>query len=241
MSDLALHHVRIGFPPTMRFFVGACGGLAAVCVKFLGQDLAFVQQLAESGDPVSQAKLFSLAIAYGILTPMLMFLGGLIGWASEEKSRLKLLAMGVAAPALVTTWAGGSVSDETGTMVASRGAVLGQLLPVTPAQAQEGKLQLAGGPSVGEGVRLFFGVGKGEPRYAVVVGEHGSMADAQRQLKRLEAESPGVAAYVEPAPSASTYRVLVGDYPSYDTAERVRGEVDRLPSVHDATVSAVAQ
>jgi hypothetical protein len=236
MSDIALQS-HAGFTSASRFVVGACGGLAAVCVKFLGQDLAYMQQLFEAGDAVSRTKLVSLGMAYSLFTPILMFLGGIIGWASEETTRLKLLAMGVAAPALVTTWAGGTAQDGPGTNIAGAAApVIGQLLPVTPAFAQE-RPQLAQAPNIGQGVRLFFGIGKQEPRFTIVVGEHDSLADAEMQVKTLKAESPGLEILAAGPTAEGTYRVVVGDYASFEAAERVRDEIDRLQSVEDATVS----
>jgi len=84
--------------------IGAAGGFAAVAVKFLGQDFDLV---VESFPAWSETKKQSLLIGYMMLTPILMFLGALIAWASEEIKRLKLLAIAIAAPAMITTWSGG--------------------------------------------------------------------------------------------------------------------------------------
>jgi hypothetical protein len=56
-------------------------------------------------------------------------------------------------------------------------------------------------------------------------------------VKRLKAESPGLEILAAGPTADGTYRVVVGDYASFEAAERVRDEIDRLQSVKDATVS----
>lgn len=116
--------------------IGALGGLAAVSVKYLGQDHSFVTQNLQLGQT---ANLWALLIGYIILTPILMFLGGLLACMSGEVNRIKLLAIGVAAPALITTWAGGATPDHP--PINAGGANSAHLIDnfslVSPAFAQE--------------------------------------------------------------------------------------------------------
>src|SRR5574341_507180 len=96
--------------------IGALGGLAAVCVKFLGQDYHYVVTQASN---LARDRVNDLIIGYSVLTPILVFLGGLLTWASDETKRLKLLAIAVSAPALITTWAGGSKPESSSNLGAT--------------------------------------------------------------------------------------------------------------------------
>ena len=87
-----------------KILIGACGGLCAVMVKFLGQDFDLIVQNAAI---LSADQILSYKIGYGILTPILMFLGAILAWVTDEKKRIKLFAIGVAAPAIITTYSGG--------------------------------------------------------------------------------------------------------------------------------------
>lgn len=73
-----------------KISIGAIGGLAAVCVKFLGQDYNI---LIQQGANLSADQLFAFTIGYAVLTPILVFLGGVLAWVSDEPNRVKLLAM----------------------------------------------------------------------------------------------------------------------------------------------------
>lgn len=123
-----------------RWIAGACGGLAAAAVKYVGQDHQRVTEFLAAGQ---SANAISLGLGYAILVPILMLIGGLVGFFSDEQQRMKLFAMGVAAPALITTWANGIKVDLTKAVPA-------------PAAAEARELA-APSPSVLNGVRMFFG------------------------------------------------------------------------------------
>jgi hypothetical protein len=59
-----------------RIAVGALGGFAAILVKFLAQHEARISELNSSGQLAAGQ---SLAVAFVIMAPALVFLGGLIG------------------------------------------------------------------------------------------------------------------------------------------------------------------
>src|SRR5215210_3442260 len=92
-----------------KIVLGALGGLAAVLTKFLGQDYA---NIVEHASNLTDAQIESYKVGYIILTPILMFLGALVAWASDERKRFKLIALAIAAPALITTWAGGTKGQK---------------------------------------------------------------------------------------------------------------------------------
>nr|MBX2809554.1 hypothetical protein [Cellvibrionaceae bacterium] len=91
-----------------KISIGAIGGLAAVCVKFLGQDYDFIVSQAAN---LTDEQLLGYKIGYSLLTPILMFLGAVIAWTSDEEKRMKLIALAIAAPAIITTWSGGVKTD----------------------------------------------------------------------------------------------------------------------------------
>lgn len=89
--------------------LGAFGGLSAVLVKFLGQDYAVVVANAAN---LTADQLLAYKVGYGLLTPILMFLGGFIAWLSDEQKRVKIVALAIAAPAMITTWSGGQKASS---------------------------------------------------------------------------------------------------------------------------------
>jgi hypothetical protein len=89
-----------------RIAVGALGGLAAVMAKYISQDHASVVQFFSTNLPASA--ILSIIGGYFILTPILVILGAIIGWIAAETNRVKLFALGISAPALITTLSSGS-------------------------------------------------------------------------------------------------------------------------------------
>jgi hypothetical protein len=93
-----------------RVIVGGLGGLAAVLVKYISQDHAAVVQFisthTKAGLPLST--ILDIVGGYFILAPIVIVLGAMIGWVSSETQRLKLFALGVSAPALLTTLSSGN-------------------------------------------------------------------------------------------------------------------------------------
>ena len=76
-----------------KAILGALGGFSAVLIKFLGQDYANVVAHASN---LTADQLLAYKIGYGLLTPILMFLGGFIAWISDEQKRLKIVALAAA-------------------------------------------------------------------------------------------------------------------------------------------------
>jgi hypothetical protein len=80
----------------------------------MSQDHQTVLRAIDANLPTT--KIFSLVYDYSMLTPILILLGAIVAWIAEEQSRVKIFAMAVAAPALITTWAGGSSDPSRRTM-----------------------------------------------------------------------------------------------------------------------------
>ena len=240
---------------TERAIIGSLGGLAAICVKYVGQDHNFVTKLIQSGDLHDMDLVLALFVGYAILTPMLMFLGALIAWGSSERNRLKLLALGVAAPALITTWAGGTKSYQPSTATTEFRSTLTEssrnfnLFPIAHAADKEDKIDSQKNGEIEEtksdksaiiqGIELFFGYGKEPQKYWVVVGSYIDRAEAEVHAERINKEEPSLRAFVGNSRPGNKYLpVIVGGYLPLDEARAIMRKARALDSVDDAFLSA---
>lgn len=199
-----------------RGLVGCLGGLAAVISKYLGQDHAYYLRLLDLGN--QQIKIDNLWLGYKIMSPSLVFLGALMAWASYENHRVKLLAIAVAAPALITTWAGGATS-----------ATKFAFDFVSPALAADASVEVGEKVSVGNGLKLFFGIGKDEERYHVVAGSYKNKTDAALVAEKIIKKDPTLPVFVgERRPNNEFYPVIVGGYSSYSDAAKIKDKIKDL-------------
>lgn len=218
-----------------RIVIGALGGLAAVCTKFLGQDYDSVLVLVvENNWP----EINQVIVGYVIVTPILMFLGGLLGWASRETQPIKLIAIGVAAPGLITTWSGTSDITKLPSGEPTRADMFEMLSPVTPALAQVGNgdkgPDLKIRPQVLQrGLQTFFNIAP-EPRFWVIVGSFRDRDEAEAYARRIDAEAPDLGVFVGlRQPDNPYYPVIVGDYLPADAAEDLKERAEKLDAVQD--------
>ena len=235
-----------------RIVIGALGGFAALCTKFLAHDQTLFNEYLDSSN---MQALWGLAIAYLIVGLIVMFLGGLLAWATEdERSHMKLLAIGVAAPALVTTWAGAAAPDRARppvhaviqTAPAALPAAAGWLF-ISPAMAADGTAAPGTGVSIKQGLRSFFGLRPDDDpsdvrvpaappaqRYWVAVGSFDNHQSAAVLANRLNGLDPALHAFVgKPRPNSATVPVIVGDYAGVDQANALLQKVQREAGVSD--------
>jgi hypothetical protein len=184
------------FTSLERIVAGCLGGLFALIAKYLGQDhQAVVAALVATPAP----PLDDIVIGYSIMAPILLLLGGALAWASEdEKSRIKLIAIGVAAPALITTWAGGGKSPP------ERIAALDAPTYTETAWRPDANLRLLQGGEewpeverespIWRGIKHFFNAY--EVRYWVVVASFLSRARAEAFADRVRDYPPMRQAYI---------------------------------------------
>jgi hypothetical protein len=154
-----------------RVLVGGLGGLAAILVKYISQDHAAVVQFisthTKAGLPLSA--IIDIVGGYFILGPMVIVLGAMIGWVSSETQRLKLFALGVSAPALITTLSSGN-------------SVKLALLEPSSAYAQSVQ-----DSSLAPGLSAFFG-GTDKP-YAIYVGSFATQAKIDRIVNAINEQT----------------------------------------------------
>ena len=219
--------------------LGALGGLSAVLVKFLGQDYANVVAHAAN---LSADQLLAYQVGYGLITPILMFLGGFIAWLSDEEKRIKIVALAVAAPALITTWAGGNKPDNLAFNDYLVSSAYAQ--PAAPAQQTltpaypEAPTPQSTWQKIESGVGTFFGYGKEPQRYWVIVGSYKEREAAQQFAERVNAEAPSLNAWVGlKLPGNDYYPVIVGDHALLSEAKQLRERALATRTVKDAYLS----
>jgi hypothetical protein len=210
----------------VRALVGGVAGLAAVAAKFVGQDMYYLSKWAYSPlvDDVRNFK--SLILLYVMMVPVLIFLGALVCWATDEKNRLKLIALGVAAPAMITTFAGGPKSDL------HDGSVRTAYYDINPISAAFAQTDLPNctdnSASLAQGAKLFFGLG-GAEKYWVIVGSFTNKNEAEQLARNIESRHPEMRPFVgKRAPCNEFYPVIVGDYVPYADAVKLTQESANL-------------
>lgn len=227
-----------------KAILGALGGLSAVLVKFLGQDYGTVVSHAAN---LSAEQLISYEIGYGLLTPILMFLGAFIGWLSDEQKRMKIVALAIAAPAMVTTWSGeqGDVAAAPSRQAALISSAFAQstegakekLPPAHPDTIPEKSLW----ERIKDGVGVFFGHDKQPHRYWVVVGSFIDKRAARDFSDAVNDEDPSLNAWVGGRlPGNAYYPVIVGGHMSLSEAKAVKQRALATRTIKDAYLSAGA-
>lgn len=208
-----------------RILWGILGGTTAVGSKFIGQDLYWLRVFL---DTKAYDSIWGLGVTYVITLVILAFIGAVVACASGENHRMKLLAMAISAPALITTWLGGATAD-TRRFPKSFGDLL------APAAFAQDTSATKSDSGFLDGVKIFFGIGKDESRYRVVVGSFTNQTQAALFAEKVKREAPGLNVYVgERQPNNEYYPVVVGGYLPYPEARRLRDDVSALPSVRDA-------
>lgn len=227
-----------------RCLVGGLGGLAAMLTKYLSQHHEKVAGLIENGQA---DKALAIVLGLAIVGAILIFLGGLIGWASREEVPLKLIALGVSAPALVTTWAATAPPGSSVPKPESDRQALLQVEPsrgliISTAQAANVRISFAppiyAGATVLDGVKEALGVNRIEPRYWVVVASMSSEDRAKQFAQKINEEDPTMRAFVgRRKPDNPFFPVIVGDFSEMPAAEALRQKALNLVSIKEAYLS----
>ncbi len=214
-----------------RFLLGSLGGLAAALFKVLALDTERLAVLFYSADATA---VNDLRVTIFIFTPILMFLGGIVGWVSGESHRMKLLAIGCSAPALLAPWTTGQLDSAGGRLVASIG--------ITPAYAQAEK-SLPQSNNFATGLSVLLGLTAVEDqRYWVIVGSEPNLDQAKAFADQINAAAPQLDAFVgSKMPGNGNYAVIVGGtnaYLPFSAAEALRKQAVNLPIIRsDAYLS----
>lgn len=207
----------------IRAFIGALGGLAAWMSKLLALDAAKLSQLVEQEQWVEATE---LKVTIFIVLPILVFLGAVVAWLTDENLRMKLFAIGVSAPAIIAPWTTKAVLNDV--------ASLDHAGFVTTAHAQTVKAPGRGG--IFDGLKILLGIQdlpdpKAE-RYWVIVSSHADLDAAFRTVADVNRQKPELAAFVgNRMPGNPLYPVIVGGEDGYLTlndAKKLKEFTDKL-------------
>jgi hypothetical protein len=127
-----------------RFFIGGLGGLLPILVMIVTLDIAVLSAL------ISLEKLtLGVCVGFGARVVGLFILGGVFAWANKSVTEpLSLLQIGIAAPALVTSFLSGAAVAANGQVARPIPAVTGFFSIVGTANAAtlapEEKIVVAG-------------------------------------------------------------------------------------------------
>ena len=242
-------------PTIEKIVLGCLGGLAAICVKFLGQDYDFI---ITNYNYLESAKIHQLIFAYGILTFILMFLGGLVAGVSSEDHRMKLLALSVAAPALITTWAGGNKGKQIAWLEGFDKTLSYSLVSsplISSALADENTPPKQSQPAAGmeqkedestvlqnikQGIKLFFGYDRSVKLYWVVVGSFVDRTQAESFAKKVNDKDQAFPAFVGfQKPDNPHLPVIIGTALPYQEAMALKERALQAKVVSDAYLSPV--
>jgi hypothetical protein len=223
-----------------KAIIGALGGFSAVLVKFLGQDFANVVAHASN---LTADQLLAYKLGYGLLTPILMFLGAFVAWVSDEQKRIKIVALAVAAPAMITTWSGGQKIESTHAYLSL--VVLSAY--AQPLESVREGIRVENPDVIAEkstwqqierGVGFFFGYGKQPKNYWIIVGSFKDKVAAQQFADKINGENKTLNAWVglKVAPN-DYYPVIVGDYSSLSEAKELRQKALATKSIKEAYFS----
>ena len=191
-----------------RCWWGAIGGSIAVGSKYIAQDHNFARAMI---DTHSYNQIPGLIFFYAVLLVVLCITGAAVAVASGENNKLKLLAIAVSAPAIITTWLGGARAD-----IKPRPT---QVAFVSSAFAADTSATQPSG--FWQGFLLPLGFGKDDSRYQVIAGSFSNKTDAAQAVARFQKQFPDQTVFVgEPQPGNPYYSVTVGGYVPYSEAKQ---------------------
>lgn len=227
-----------------RVSIGVLGGVCALLLKFYAHDRGIVGEWAFNLWQGTLSELHQIYfIEYILVAVVVIFFGGVIGYVSDERNKLKLLALGASAPALLTTLAGGievkkeepGQADRASIEIQSEGQAvwfMGQIRLVSIAHAAESG-DSTRPPRIGDGIRVFFGLQPvdirsidAERRYWVIVASERNRDDAEAVAASINASVPEFDAFVGARrPGNEFYPVIIGGkdaFVPYDEAMALR-------------------
>src|SRR5260370_37548431 len=122
---------------------------------------------------------------------VLCFWGGEFAKASRENHEMKLLAIAISAPALVTTYMGGGKAE-----IPTLRATSEYISPISSAQAAENSDSNPTSSAFWNGFLLPLGYGKDEQRYRVIVGSFKDEVAAAKKAEQINKIDPALKASV---------------------------------------------
>jgi len=186
-----------------KMAIGMAGGLLAAISKYGAfEHEALIEIIRMHTEVSDEARAFRLALYISSLVLVLM--GGAVAWATDENNRMKLLAIGAAAPALIAPW-----TTQLDKGRPDKAGVAWSLPFATPAFAQE----TSSAPSdTSRALRFLLGLDStAQRRFWVIVGSHRSYDVAKAQAEAINRSDPSLQAFVGARkPGNPHFPVIVG-------------------------------
>lgn len=213
-----------------RFLWGLLGGVAVICVKVIGPDIAVVKSLflVRNGAEIA---------FYGLISAITIFLGGISGLFAKETEPLRMLAFAAAFPALISTYTAPeripSSANPAAPTEASRPANAASLalgfVSVAHAQPANGKFTCDEGSFAEQFSRAagaYFSNKVATGTFAVVVGSEQDFNRAKALADAYARSSGGREIYVGcRKPDNPFFPIIVGGSTDMQTASTLMGEV----------------
>lgn len=192
-----------------RILIGALGGAAAAISKVLAIDSKVLAALLNAEE---FAKAADLKVTIFIHTPLLIALGAMVAFMTNETVRMKLFAIGVSAPALVAPWLSQPAKFiDLQAAPDRRAAQIDFLFP----RAYAGDEAPAGGVTQLDALGYILGLPTNAPegttKFWVIVGSHKELDDAKAQVDAIRQKNPQIQPFVGVRkPGNDYYPVIVG-------------------------------
>ena len=212
----------------VRILAGMAGGFTASASKILALDVERLGSFMTNG---SLDEFNELKVTIFVFTPVLMAIGGIVAWASQERNRMKLLAIGCTAPALIAPWTSSNISEleQRASMISSAYAQDVRAKPISDNYAK--------------GVKALLGFESPKnKRYWVIIGSEKNLGQAKAFANAINSEDPTLRAFVgQRQPGNEFYPVIVGGDQSYlplEKAKILKERAERLDVIpNDAYLS----
>ena len=239
MADpIKLHFQRLG--------IGALAGFTVALVKFGGDDVNYAFDIYD----MEWAEIWRQFVGYGLASLFPIILGAIGGWISTENSPPKIFWVALTAPVILAAAANGPrTQPQVIPAPGKAGWNFEQLLPISSAYAVEAYAQDSEtlpvnppriyrrqstspdgeGPYL-RGFKLFFGYGKDQTRYRVVVASILDYKKAKETAERLNALKvlPDKAYVGERKLGNDYYPVIVNGWLSLRSAKTLRDKVSEI-------------
>jgi hypothetical protein len=197
-----------------RFGLGLLAGIVVVLNKIVSQGASGLRVVFE--DLAKDSGAIFQFFGYAGIAMATVLSAGFIALLFKENSRLKLIAMAVSLPALISAW--GSAPAE----LAAKNFAF-----ITPAFAQENS-GASSGESFWRGVQLFFGGAPDVQKYRVVVASAPTPDEAAGLANRLQQSAPSLHVAVADRASGNPYfAVIASDFLPYADANAILAQVKK--------------
>lgn len=179
------------------------GGLIAAISKYGAfEHEALIEIIHMHSTESDEARTFRLALY--LSSCLLMLIGGFIAYAIDEDNRMKLLAIGASAPALIAPWAAQIEKARSDRPAAAL------TLPLISTALADNETNTSSDNA--RALRFLLGLGSDkQSRFWVIAGSHSSYEAAAAQVEVINRSDPTLEAFVGTRkPGNQHFPVIIG-------------------------------